>query len=99
MKLSMNLTTLLKGENIMEIKRSKGFANLPVDEHRRICALGGKRAHELGVAHKFTTQEAADAGRKGGFKVSTNKEHMRRIGALGGKKSALKRRTAIKLPQ
>ena len=34
---------------------------------REIASLGGKRAHQLGTAHRFTPEEAREAGRKGGL--------------------------------
>jgi uncharacterized protein len=34
---------------------------------REISRLGGKAAHEKGVAHEFTREEAQAAGRKGGL--------------------------------
>lgn len=43
-----------------------GFASMSPEKKREIAAMGGKKAHELGVAHKFTSEEAQEAGRKGG---------------------------------
>jgi hypothetical protein len=39
-----------------------------MDPHRQreIAALGGKSAHARGTAHRFTREEAREAGRKGG---------------------------------
>lgn len=31
-----------------------------------VCSNGGRRAWELGRAHRFTPEEAQEAGRKGG---------------------------------
>lgn len=36
------------------------------DKQREIASQGGKAAHESGKAHEFTTEEAREAGRKGG---------------------------------
>ena len=36
------------------------------EKRRKIASLGGKAAHEKGTAHKFTSEEARIAGRKGG---------------------------------
>lgn len=47
-------------------KQRRGFACMPKDRVRAIAAIGGKRAHKLGVAHTWTSQEAAEAGAKGG---------------------------------
>ena len=45
-------------------------------------------AHEKGRAHEFTPDEARVAGRKGGQKISRNREHMARIGRAGGQARA-----------
>jgi len=50
---------------------------------RAAASKGGKSAHEKGTAHKFTREEAAEAGRKGGLAVSTTPGHMRDIGQKG----------------
>jgi uncharacterized protein len=54
------------------------------EKQREIASAGGKAAHEQGLAHEFTTDEARTAGRKGGEVVSRNRAHMQRIGRLGG---------------
>ena len=36
-------------------------------ERSRIASKGGKAAHEKGTAHEFTSEEAREAGRKGGL--------------------------------
>ncbi len=62
-----------------------------VEKQREIARKGGRAAHEKGTAHEFTSDEARAAGRKGGERVSANREHMSRIGRLGGKMSAGRR--------
>jgi len=39
---------------------------MPEERHRQIASLGGKIAHQRGVAHEFSAPEAKEAGRKGG---------------------------------
>lgn len=34
---------------------------------REIASKGGKAAHQKGTAHEWTSEEARDAGRKGGL--------------------------------
>lgn len=46
---------------------TRGFASMDPERQREIASLGGRRAHELGTAHKWTKEEAAAAGRKGGI--------------------------------
>jgi general stress protein YciG len=44
----------------------RGFASMDEAKQREIASKGGKAAHEKGTAHEFDSQEAAEAGRKGG---------------------------------
>jgi hypothetical protein len=67
------------------------------EKQREIARKGGRAAHEKGTAHEFTPDEARAAGRKGGERVSANRDHMSRIGRLGGKHSA-GRRQATRMP-
>jgi general stress protein YciG len=62
----------------------RGFAAMDSDKQREIASKGGKAAHSKGRAHEFTSDEAREAGRKGGFAVSKNHEHMAAIGRRGG---------------
>lgn len=45
---------------------NRGFASMSEEERRRIASEGGKAAHEAGTAHEFTSEEAREAGKKGG---------------------------------
>lgn len=44
----------------------RGFAAMTPERRREIAAMGGKAAHENGVAHCFTSEAAKVAGSKGG---------------------------------
>ena len=44
----------------------RGFAAMDPEKQRQIARQGGKAAHQQGVAHQWTTEEARAAGRKGG---------------------------------
>ena len=44
----------------------RGFSGMDPEKHREIARKGGKAAQATGKAHKFTTEEAKEAGRKGG---------------------------------
>ena len=46
--------------------RGRGFASMSPEKKREIASKGGKSAHSLGTAHKWTSEEAQAAGRKGG---------------------------------
>lgn len=45
--------------------RGPGLAAHPPEKRRAIASKGGKAAHALGRAHKWTSEEAREAGRKG----------------------------------
>lgn len=47
-------------------------------KQREIASKGGKAAHQKGTAHEWTSEEARDAGRKGGLA-----SHKRRREQLG----------------
>lgn len=61
-----------------------GLANVSPERRAQIAAMGGRKAHATGKAHRFTSEEAAQAGRKGGHAVSRDREHMAKIGRVGG---------------
>lgn len=65
--------------------KPRGFAAMAPELHREIASRGGKAAHALGVAHQFSAEEAAAAGRKGGEVVSRDRAHMAAIGRKGAK--------------
>lgn len=48
-------------------KEDRGFASMDRDKQREIASKGGKAAHEKGTAHEWTSEEARNAGRKGGL--------------------------------
>ena len=51
-----------------ERKRSnRGFAAMSPERQREIASKGGRAAHEQGVAHQWSSEEARQAGRKGGM--------------------------------
>jgi general stress protein YciG len=51
-----------KGES-----RGRGFAGMDPERQRQISSQGGKAAHQKGTAHEFDSNEAREAGRKGGM--------------------------------
>ena len=65
----------------------RGFAGMDERKQREIASKGGRAAHEKGTAHEFDSQEARDAGRKGGETVSRDRQHMADIGRKGGEES------------
>src|SRR5215213_864896 len=63
---------------------NRGFASMDPERQKAIAREGGRAAHEKGTAHEFGSEEAREAGRKGGKAVSRNREHMSEIGRKGG---------------
>jgi general stress protein YciG len=60
-------------------KEDRGFASMDRVKQREIASKGGKAAHQKGTAHEWTSEEARDAGRKGGIA-----SHQRRREQTGG---------------
>ena len=71
---------------------TRGFASMDPERQRQIAREGGKAAHVKGTAHEFTSEEARNAGRKGGETVSRDREHMAEIGRKGGRSSGNNRK-------
>jgi general stress protein YciG len=69
----------------------RGFAAMSPERQKEIARVGGKAAHQQGVAHQWNSEEARNAGKKGGQSVSQNREHMSEIGRRGGKTSGSRR--------
>jgi general stress protein YciG len=54
-------------EEIQKPRKPRGFAAMTNKERlKEIARLGGKSAHAQGRAHRFTSEEAREAGKKGG---------------------------------
>ena len=70
---------------------NRGFAAMSPEKQKEIASEGGRAAHQLGVAHEWNSEEARQAGRKGGQSVSQNREHMSEIGRRGGQSSGGRR--------
>jgi general stress protein YciG len=63
--------------NRVGTKSRRGFAAMSPETQRRIASEGGKASHASGRGHRFSAEEARDAGRKGGLvsrrgKTNTN---------------------------
>jgi general stress protein YciG len=75
-------------------KSVRGFASMDAAKQREIASKGGHAAHQKGTAHQFTSEEAREAGRKGGGAVSEDRQHMADIGRLGGQARGQRRRAS-----
>ena len=64
-------------ENVSDKEKQKrGFASMNPERRQKIASLGGKAAHQKGVAHVWDRQQAIEAGRKGG-KASGNHKRLK----------------------
>jgi general stress protein YciG len=52
-------------------------------KQREIASKGGKAAHQKGTAHEWTSEEARDAGRKGGL-ASHKRRREQMLSGSGG---------------
>lgn len=50
----------------------RGFASMDEEKQRRIASKGGQAAHRQGSAHEWNSDEAREAGRKGGQARANN---------------------------
>jgi len=77
----------------------RGFASMDRGKQRDIASKGGKAAHQKGTAHEWTAEEAREAGRKGGLRVTggsrTRSRRLRRQKPL----KALIRLRTLEIPE
>jgi general stress protein YciG len=67
-------------------KEDRGFASMDPAKQREIASKGGKAAHQKGTAHEWTSEEARDAGRKGGI-ASHRRRREQQSGGAGESES------------
>jgi uncharacterized protein len=65
---------------------NRGFASMDPQRQREIASEGGRAAHEKGTAHEFTSEEAREAGRKGG-QARSEKNRMNNSNNMSGNSS------------
>ncbi|MEJ7913516.1 MAG: KGG domain-containing protein [Chitinophagaceae bacterium] len=53
-------------EQTVRTPSKRGFAAMDQEKQKQIASQGGRAAHQQGVAHRWTSAEASEAGRKGG---------------------------------
>ena len=61
-------------------KEDRGFASMDRNKQREIASKGGKAAHQKGTAHEWTSEEAREAGRKGGMASHRRKQQQQQGG-------------------
>src|SRR3954464_12692674 len=64
----------LSARRIQVAKEDRGFASMDRSKQRDIASKGGKAAHQKGTAHEWTSEEAREAGRKGGMASHRRKQ-------------------------
>jgi general stress protein YciG len=57
-------------------------------KQREIASKGGKAAHQKGTAHEWTSEEAREAGRKGGMASHRRKQEQQQGPESGGRDDA-----------
>ena len=57
----------LRPANRIGEKSRRGFAAMSPEQQRRIASEGGRASHQSGRGHRFSPEEAREAGRKGGL--------------------------------
>ena len=65
-------------------KEDRGFASMDRSKQRDIASKGGKAAHQKGTAHEWTSEEAREAGRKGGMASHRRKQQQQQGGGESG---------------
>ena len=68
-------------------KEDRGFASMDRAKQREIASKGGKAAHQKGTAHEWTSEEARDAGRKGGIASHQRRREQNQPGEGGASTS------------
>ena len=68
-------------------KEDRGFASMDRAKQREIASKGGKAAHQKGTAHEWTSEEARDAGRKGGIASHQRRREMQSQGGADSGRS------------
>ena len=63
-------------------KADRGFASMDRTKQHEIASKGGKAAHVKGTAHEWSSQEAREAGRKGG--TARHRPHQHEIAQESG---------------
>ncbi len=66
-------------------KDARGFALLSPDQRKKVAVQGGKTAQARGLAHKFTKEDNARGGKKGGAHWRDDRDHLSEIGRKGGR--------------
>ena len=61
-----------RGRDSRQNISNRGFASMDPEQQREIASLGGRASHERGTGHEWNSNEAREAGRKGGLARGRN---------------------------
>ena len=70
-------------------KEDRGFASMERSKQQEIASKGGKAAHQKGTAHEWTSEEAREAGRKGGMASHRRKQEQQARAAAAAEPAAM----------
>lgn len=65
-------------------KQLRGFARMNKAKLQRIASEGGIAAQKSRLAHRFTSETASAAGKRGGHRIAQNRDYMKELGRRGG---------------
>jgi general stress protein YciG len=71
----MNQEEAGRGQEQAPKAARRGFAAMDSEKQKQIASQGGRAAHQQGVAHRWTSAEASEAGRKGGQNSRGNRRN------------------------
>lgn len=57
----------------------RGFASMNPEKRKAIASKGGLAAHRMGAAHEWNSDEAREAGRKGGLASHARRRAMKQM--------------------
>jgi uncharacterized protein len=69
-------------QEVSVAKEDRGFASMDRAKQREIASKGGKAAHQKGTAHEWTSEEAREAGRKGGMASHRRRKEGDELGGM-----------------
>jgi len=61
-----------RGQGSRQNASNKGFASMDPEQQREIASQGGRASHQKGTGHEWNSDEAREAGRKGGLARGKN---------------------------
>lgn len=67
-----NRGTQRRGRGSRQNISNRGFASMDPEQQREIASQGGRASHQKGTGHEWDSEEARQAGRKGGLARGKN---------------------------